>query len=40
MVRVILDGEEVFSRPLVALQAVAEGSLWQRARDNLIRFFQ
>lgn len=40
MVRVMLDGEEVFSRPLVALQAVAEGSLWQRARDNLIRFFQ
>lgn len=40
VVRVMLDGEEVFSRPLVALQAVAEGSLWQRARDNIIRFFQ
>lgn len=40
MVRVMLDGEEVFSRPLVALQAVAEGSLWQRTRDNIIRFFQ
>jgi serine-type D-Ala-D-Ala carboxypeptidase (penicillin-binding protein 5/6) len=40
IVRVMLDGEEVFSRPLVALQAVAEGSLWQRTRDNLIRFFQ
>ncbi|HEX5637960.1 MAG TPA: D-alanyl-D-alanine carboxypeptidase family protein, partial [Gammaproteobacteria bacterium] len=40
MVRVMLDGEEILSRPLVALQTVAEGSLWQRARDNIIRFFQ
>jgi D-alanyl-D-alanine carboxypeptidase (penicillin-binding protein 5/6) len=39
-VRVMLDGEEILSRPLVALQAVNEGSLWQRTRDNLIRLFQ
>jgi D-alanyl-D-alanine carboxypeptidase (penicillin-binding protein 5/6) len=39
-VRLMLDGEEVVSRPLVALQPVAEGSLWQRARDHVIRFFQ
>ena len=38
--RIMLDGKELLTRPLVALRAVAEGSLWQRARDYLIRFFQ
>ena len=38
--RIMLDGKELLTRPLVALRAVAKGSLWQRARDYLIRFFQ
>jgi len=40
MVRVMLDGKEVASRPLVALQPVAEGNIWQRTRDQVIRWFE
>ncbi|MDH5472510.1 MAG: D-alanyl-D-alanine carboxypeptidase [Gammaproteobacteria bacterium] len=39
-VKVMLDGEEIISRPLVALQAVAEGSIWQRTKDQIIQLFQ
>ncbi len=38
-VKVMLNGEEIISKPLVALQAVDEGSLWQRTRDQIIRLF-
>lgn len=38
--RIMLDGKELFSRPLVALHAVDEGSIWQRARDRIIRYFR
>jgi len=40
VVRVMLDGKEILSRPLVALNDVGEGSLWQRTRDRVIRMFQ
>jgi len=40
MVRVMLDGKEIVSRPLVALQPVAEGNVWQRTRDHVIRWFE
>ena len=40
MVRVTLHGEEIISRPLVALQSVAEGSIWQRTKDQIIQLFQ
>lgn len=39
-VRVMLNGEEILSRPLVALQSVDEGSIWQRTKDQVIRLFQ
>jgi serine-type D-Ala-D-Ala carboxypeptidase (penicillin-binding protein 5/6) len=38
--RITLDGKELMTRPLVALQAVSEGSFFQRARDYVIRLFQ
>lgn len=38
-VKVMLNGEEIISKPLVALQSVDQGSLWQRARDQIIRLF-
>ncbi|MCW8855486.1 MAG: D-alanyl-D-alanine carboxypeptidase [Gammaproteobacteria bacterium] len=39
-VKVMLDGEEIISRPLVALQSVDEGSLWQRTKDQIIQLFR
>jgi D-alanyl-D-alanine carboxypeptidase (penicillin-binding protein 5/6) len=39
MVRVTLNGEEIISKPLVALQAVDQGSIWQRTRDQIIQLF-
>ena len=39
MVHVMLNGEELMSRPLVALQAVARGSIWQRTKDQIIQLF-
>ncbi len=39
-VRVMLNGEEILSKPLVALQSIDEGSLWQRTRDHVIQLFQ
>ena len=38
-VHVKLNGEEIISKPLVALQAVDEGSIWQRTRDQIIKLF-
>ena len=38
--RIMLDGKELLTRPLVALQAIGEGSIWQRASDYIARFFQ
>ncbi|MDH5767125.1 MAG: D-alanyl-D-alanine carboxypeptidase [Gammaproteobacteria bacterium] len=39
-VKVMFDGEEILSRPLVALQSVAEGSIWQRTKDQIIQLFR
>ncbi len=36
---VTLVDQEVTRVPLVALQAVAEGSLWQRAKDSILQMF-
>jgi len=38
-VHVKLNGEEIISKPLVALQTVDEGSIWQRTRDQIIKLF-
>ena len=38
--RIMLDGKELLTRPLVALQPIGEGSIWQRASDYIARFFQ
>lgn len=40
IVRVMLEGKEIATRPLVALQPVAEGNIWQRTRDQVIRWFE
>jgi len=39
-VDVRLGDETVVQRPLVALQGVAEGGLWQQVKDNLMLMFQ
>ena len=39
-VRVILDGEEILSKPLIALYAVDEGSFVQKTKDYIIQLFQ
>lgn len=39
-VHVMLNGEAILSKPLVALQSIDEGSLWQRTRDHVIQLFQ
>ncbi|MCW8956432.1 MAG: D-alanyl-D-alanine carboxypeptidase [Gammaproteobacteria bacterium] len=39
-VRVMLNGEEILTKPLVALQTIEEGSFWQRTRDHIIQLFQ
>ena len=38
-VRVMLNGEEILMKPLVALQTIDEGSFWQRTRDHIIQLF-
>ncbi len=40
VVNVKLDGVEIVSQPLIALQAVGEGSLWQLGKDKVLQFFQ
>ena len=37
--RVMLEDKEILSRPLVALTAVDEGSIWQNIKDYVIRLF-
>ncbi len=39
-VSVKLDGKELVSQPLIALQSIEEGSLWQRSKDRVIQMFQ
>ncbi len=39
-VTVMFEGEELASQPLIALQAVAEGSFLQRTKDQIIQLFQ
>jgi len=39
-VRVMLNGEEILKKPLVALQTIDEGSFWQRTRDHIIQLFR
>jgi len=39
-VRVTLDGEEILSRPLIALSTIGEGSIWQKTKDYIIQLFQ
>jgi serine-type D-Ala-D-Ala carboxypeptidase (penicillin-binding protein 5/6) len=36
---VLFAGQEIARVPLVALQSVAEGNLWQRARDTVLGWF-
>lgn len=37
---VTLAGEKVSEQPLVALQSVAEGSIWQSIKDNVLLMFE
>lgn len=39
-VSIKLEGKEIISQPLIALQSVDEGSLWQRGKDHIIQLFQ
>lgn len=39
-VSVKLEGKELVSEPLIALQSIEEGSLWQRSKDQIIQLFQ
>ena len=39
MVRVMLNEEEILSRPLVSLYEVSEGSIWQKTKDYIIQLF-
>ncbi len=40
MVRITLNDKEIISRPLVALNTIEEGNLWQKAKDYIIQLFQ
>jgi len=40
VVTIKLEGKEIISQPLIALQSVGEGSLWQRGKDHIIKLFQ
>jgi len=39
-VSIKLEGKELISQPLIALQSVDEGSFWQRGKDQIIQLFQ
>ena len=39
-VRLILDGEEILTKPLIALHSVDEGGFVQKAKDYIIQLFQ
>jgi len=40
VVSIKLEGKEIITQPLIALQSVDEGSLWQRGKDRVIQLFQ
>ena len=40
VVSIKLEGKEIISQPLIALQSIDEGSLWQRGKDHVIQLFQ
>jgi D-alanyl-D-alanine carboxypeptidase (penicillin-binding protein 5/6) len=40
VVTIKLEGKEIISQPLIALQSVGEGSLLQRGKDHIIKLFQ
>ena len=40
VVSIKLEGKEIISQPLIALQSIAEGSFWQRGKDRIIQLFQ
>lgn len=39
-VSIKLEGKELISEPLVALQTIEKGSFWQRGKDQIIQLFQ
>jgi len=39
-VRVSLDGELLVAKPLVALNTIEQGSLWRRARDQVLMWLE
>ena len=39
-VRVSLDGELLVAEQLVALNAIAEGSIWQRMKDQVLLWIE
>lgn len=39
-VKITLDGKELASSPLIALEAIPEGSLWQQAKDSAIMMLE
>lgn len=40
LVKVMLDGEQVLQRPLIALEDIAEGGWWQRMVDEALLLFR
>ncbi len=40
VVSIKLEGKEIISQPLIALQSIDQGSLWQRGKDHIIQLFQ
>ena len=38
--RIVYDDEELLSRPLIALQTIDKGSIWQQSRDYILQWFQ
>jgi len=40
VVSIKLEGKEIITQPLIALQSIEEGSLWQRGKDHVIQLFQ
>jgi serine-type D-Ala-D-Ala carboxypeptidase (penicillin-binding protein 5/6) len=39
-VRIMLDGKEILSKPLMALNEIGEGNIWQKTKDYVIQLFQ
>jgi len=40
VVSIKLEGKEIITQPLIALQSIDEGSFWQRGKDHVIQLFQ